>query len=194
MISYLEGTVVAIGPSYAIFSVQGIGYRVMVLPKILAILAKNKEPVKLFLHSRLNMREGTFDFYGFTRQEDLALFEILTSVPGLGPKTAMNVLATVDPRHLKQAVAQEDAQALRKISGLGPKTAQRLIVELQNKLDAIVFSAEEAGNLDQEAQAMEALEALGYGQQQAKDALKKAGSSATLQERVRAALKILAQK
>jgi Holliday junction DNA helicase RuvA len=165
------------------------------LPKILSILSKNKDAVKVFVHSRQNMREGTFDMYGFTKREDLDLFEILTSVPGLGPKTAMNVLATVEPQHLKQAVAAEDAQPLRKISGLGPRTAQRLIVELQNKLDYLVFSDKDAADLDQESQAMEALLSLGYNQGQAKDALRAVSASATtVQDRVRQALKLLGQK
>ena len=192
MISYIEGIVVATGASYAVISAGGIGYRVTILPKILSILSKSKDNVKLFIHSRMNLREGTHDMYGFTKREDLDLFELLTSVPGLGPKTAMNVLATVEPKHLKQAVVAEDAALLRRVSGLGPKTAQRLIVELQNKLDYLILTDQDATDLDQESQAMEALQALGYNQAQAKDALKAVPkTAATVQERVRLALKLL---
>jgi Holliday junction DNA helicase RuvA len=140
------------------------------------------------------MREGTFDLYGFTKTDDLELFKILTSVSGLGPKTAMQILSTVEPRHLKEAVANEDPQALRTISGLGLKTAQRLVVELQGKLDTIDMTGSELGALDMEAQAQEALISLGYSQSQAKEALKQVKDATDLSDRVRKALQLLAKK
>jgi Holliday junction DNA helicase RuvA len=194
MISFIEGTIEYIGDKQAIISAGGIGYGVTLLPKILVSLSKNQGLVKVFVYSKLNMREGTFDLYGFTKTEDLELFKILTSVSGLGPKTAMQVLGTVEPRHLKEAVANEDPQALRAISGLGMKTAQRLVVELQGKLDYITVSGSELGALDMEAQAQEALVSLGYSQSQAKDALKQVKGAKDLSDRVRKALQLLAKK
>lgn len=194
MIGYIEGTVVHIGEKQAIVAAGGVGYPITLLPKILASLSENQEGVKVFVYSKLNMREGTFDLYGFTRTEDLELFRLLTSVSGLGPKTALQVLSTVEPRHLKEAVAGEDPQALRKISGLGLKTAQRLVVELQGKLDYIDATGTDLGALDMEAQAQEALVSLGYSQAQAKEALKQVKDAADLGDRVRKALQLLAKK
>src|SRR3990167_7859962 len=137
MISFLEGTIEHIGDKYAILNTGGIGYKVIVSPKVLLMLSKNKAEVKakLFVHSQLNMREGTFDMYGFDKKEDLDLFHLLTTVSGIGPKGAMGILAVVEPKHLKAAVVHEDSDYLKKVSGLGPKTASRLILELKSKVD-----------------------------------------------------------
>jgi len=194
MISFIEGRVADVGEKQAIIVAGGIGYAITLVPKILATLSVNQEPVKIYVYSKLNMREGTYDMYGFTKTEDLELFRILTSVSGLGPKTAMQILSTVEPRHLKEAVVGEDPDALRKISGLGMKTAQRLVVELQDKLDYIDSTGSDMGALDMESQALEALVSLGYTQSQSKDALKQVKDAQNLSDLVRKALQLLAKK
>lgn len=193
MIGFIEGTVEYIGDRHAIVSAGGIGYAVTMVPKILASLSKNQGLVKVFVYSKMNPREGTFEYYGFTKPEDLELFRTLTSVSGMGPKSALQVLGTVEPQHLKEAVIAEDPQALRKISGLGIKTCQRLVVELAGKLDYIDSTGSDLGALDMQAQALEALVALGYTQTQAKDALKAVTNAADLGDTVRKALQVLAR-
>ena len=193
MISYLEGTIEHLGDKYAVLNTGGIGYKVIVSPKVLLMLSKNKAEVKakLFVHSQLNMREGTFDMYGFDKKEDLDLFHLLTTVSGIGPKGAQAILSAVEPSHLKQAIVNEDADYLKKVSGLGGKTASRLVLELKGKVDHIASLA--GVNLSEEGQATEALLSLGYNPSQAKEALKDAKGN-TLQERVRSALQILGKK
>ena len=137
MISYLEGKVEYLGDKFVILNTGGIGYKVNIIPRLLNSLAKNQDPVKLFVHSQLNMREGTFDLYGFNDREGLELFHLLISVSGIGPKNALNIMASVEPKHLKAAVVNNDPEYLKKISGLGPKTAQRLIMELRAQPDII---------------------------------------------------------
>ncbi|MBI2064640.1 MAG: Holliday junction branch migration protein RuvA [Candidatus Yanofskybacteria bacterium] len=209
MISFLEGKIEHLGDKYVILSTGGIGYKVIVAPKLLNILSNSTLPVKdvdpvkspsattglikLFVHSQLNMREGTFDMYGFQDKEDLELFNLITSVNGIGPKSAMNILATVEAKHLKAAVINEDANYLKKVSGLGPKTAQRLILELKNKVDHLEMGDMAGVDLGQEGHALEALMALGYGQYQAKEVLKEVKGE-NLQDRVRNALKLLGRK
>lgn len=194
MIGFIEGSIEHIGEKQAIVSAGGVGYAITVVPKILAILAKNQEKVKLFIWSRMNTREGTTEHFGFTKPEDLNLFKTLISVSGLGPKTAMQILSTVEPQHLKEAVVGEDPHALRKISGLGLKTAQRLVVELAGKLDYVETTGSDLGALDQEAQAMEALVTLGYSHTQAKEAIKGVKDAIDISDRVRKALQLLAKK
>lgn len=194
MIGFIEGNVEYVGDKQAIISAGGIGYAITLAPKILVSLSKNQGPVKVFVYSKQNMREGTFDLYGFTKTDDLELFKILTSVSGLGPKTAMQVLSTVEPRHLKEAVDNEDPQTLRTISGLGMKTAQRLVVELQGKLVHVDMAGSDLGALDMESQAQEALVSLGYSNAQAKDALHQVKHATDLSDRVRKALQLLAKK
>ena len=186
----------------------GIGYKVIVSPKLLNSLANRKSSVKmggdpesaeginivrLFIHSQLNLREGTFDMYGFQNKEDLELFHLVTSVNGIGPKSAMGILSTIEPKHLKAAIMNEDADYLKKVSGLGPKTAQRLILELKNKVDYLDVGDMQGVDLGQEGQAMEALLALGYSPSQAQGALKEAKGE-TLEKRVREALRFLGKK
>ncbi|MDP3792598.1 MAG: Holliday junction branch migration protein RuvA [bacterium] len=209
MISYLEGKIEHLGDKYVILNTGGIGYRVIVSPKLINILAKSTDVVnptmgtiadaamvpmvKLFIHSQLNMREGTFDMYGFQDKEDLELFHLITSVNGIGPKSAMNILSVVEPKHLKAAVINEDADYLKRVSGLGPKTASRLILELKNKVDHLDMGDMEGVDLGQEGNALEALLVLGYNQYQAKEALKEAKGK-TLEERVREALRLLGKR
>ena len=194
MISYLEGTIEYLGDKYVILNAGGIGYRVNIVPKLLNSLSESKtivNTVKLHIHSQLNMREGTFDMYGFDNREDLELFHLLISVSGIGPKNALNIMSSVEPRHLKAAVINNDPDYLKKISGLGPKTAQRLILELQNKVDYLEVGDMKGMDLGQEGEATEALLTLGYTLNQAKEALKEDAKGKTLEQRVREALKLL---
>ena len=191
MISFLEGKIEYSGDKFVILNTGGIGYKVNIVPKLLNSLSESKPIVKLFTHSQLNMREGVFDIYGFDKREDLELFHLLISVSGIGPKNALNIMSSVEPKHLKAAVVNNDPDYLKKISGLGPKTAQRLIMELQNKVDYLEIGDMKGMDLGQEGEAMEALVALGYTLSQAKDALKEDAKGKTLEQRVREALKLL---
>ncbi|MBI2064211.1 MAG: Holliday junction branch migration protein RuvA [Candidatus Yanofskybacteria bacterium] len=202
MISFLEGTIEYSGDKFVILNTGGIGYKVNIVPKLLNSVSNCKSSVngstgsprttvRLHIHSQLNMREGTFDMYGFADREGLELFNLLISVSGIGPKNALNIMSSVEPKHLKAAVVNNDPDYLKKISGLGPKTAQRLILELQNKVDYIELGDMKGMDLGQEGEAMEALVALGYTLSQAKDALKEDAKGKTLEQRVREALKLL---
>ncbi|MEK7121860.1 MAG: Holliday junction branch migration protein RuvA [Patescibacteria group bacterium] len=191
MISYLEGKIEYLGDKFVILNTGGIGYKVNIIPKLLNSISKNQSLVKLHIHSQLNMREGTFDMYGFDNREDLELFHLLISVSGIGPKNALNIMSSVEPKHLKAAVVNNDPEYLKKISGLGPKTAQRLILELQNKVDYLEIGDMKGMDLGQEGEATEALLTLGYTLNQAKEALKEDAKGKTLEQRVREALKLL---
>lgn len=192
MISFLEGTIEYLGDKYAILNTGGIGYKVTLPPRVLNIISKSEGKVKLHVHSQMNMREGTFDLYGFDKKADLDLFHLLTTVSGIGPKGALNILSSVEPSQLKIAVVNQDADYLKKVSTLGPKVAQRLVLELKGKVDHLEGETEGI-DLGQDGQATEALLVLGYSQAQAKEALKDTKAE-TLQERVREALKILGKK
>ncbi len=194
MISFVEGTIEYRGDRFVIVNAGGVGYKVHIVPKTLDSLANFEGKVKLFLHSQMNLREGTFDMYGFDTKQDLDLFNLLTSVQGIGSKNAMNILASIEARHLKAAVVNDDASYLKKISGLGPKTAQRLILELKNKVDHIDMGDLTPHQMTEEAQAMEALLALGYSQTQSQEALKETKKTDNLHDRVKEALQILNKK
>src|SRR3989344_2202307 len=189
MISFLEGTIEHSDDKYVVINTGGIGYRVILSPRVLNTVANRKDKVKLHIHSQMNMRDGTFDMYGFEKKGDLDLFHLLTTVSGIGPKGAQNILSSVEPSHLKVAVINQDADYLKSVSTISPKIAQRLILELKGKVDHLEGEIEGI-DLSQDGQATEALLVLGYSSSQAKEALKDTKAE-TLQERVREALQIL---
>jgi holliday junction DNA helicase RuvA len=212
MISFIEGTVEHVGDKFVIINAGGIGYKVTLGSKMISSLSKSTtfvngknrvdfdpEPVegvkkiKLFTHSQMNMREGTFDLYGFKDREGLELFHILTTVSGIGPKGAMNILSATEPKQLKAAVVNEDADYLKRVSGLGAKTAQRIILELESKVDHLDMGDLAGVDLSQEGQVMDALLSLGFTTYQSKEALKNVKAK-KIEERVREALKILGKR
>lgn len=195
MIGYLSGKLQTIGPKAIILDVNGVGYRVVVAEKMLSSLPNVGAEIKLFTHFVMNPRDGVVELFGFSTSEELAFFELLTSISGIGPKSAQAVLAKAELQPLQLAIIQSDETYLRKVAGLGPKTAQRLILELKEKIASVNLGGETQANLSSESEAIEALMALGYSQYQARDAMKLVDASVTKSEhKITAALKILAKK
>jgi Holliday junction DNA helicase RuvA len=193
MISYLCGTVMAAGDRHIIVDVNGVGYRVSIPEKSLNSIAKIGSQVKLFTHYQTNPRDGTVELYGFTTPEELNFFGLLTSVSGIGPKSAQAIISSADLQSLQIGIIRGDDEYLRKVSGMGPKTAQRLILELKTKVMA--SGAMAATELGSESEAMDALVALGYSQYQARDAVRQVSEKAkTAEEKIKEALKILGSK
>jgi len=193
MISYLCGMVMAAGDRHIIVDVNGVGYRVSIPGKSVNSIAKIGSQVKLFTHYNLNPRDGTVELYGFQTPEELNFFELLTSVSGIGPKSAQAIISSADLQSLQIGIIKGDDEYLRKVSGMGPKTAQRLILELKTKVMA--SGAMATTELGPESEAMDALVALGYSQYQARDAVRQVSEKAkTTEEKIREALKILGSK
>src|SRR5262249_5973655 len=148
----------------------------------------------------LAIREDAHTLYGFATSAERALFRLLIStVSGIGPKIALNVLSGISVTAFRGAVANSDVKALSQISGVGKKTAERIVVELKDKIGAAGAweAASAQRSLSPEDQklndAVLAIMALGFKQIEAHDAVRNAqtklGSSATLEELVRACLK-----
>jgi len=193
MISYLCGMVMAAGDRHIIVDVNGVGYRVSIPGKSVNSIAKIGSQVKLFTHYNLNPRDGTVELYGFQTPEELNFFELLTSVSGIGPKSAQAIISSADLQSLQIGIIKGDDEYLRKVSGMGPKTAQRLILELKTKVMA--SGAMATTELGPESEAMDALVTLGYSQYQARDAVRQVSEKAkTTEEKIREALKILGSK
>lgn len=191
MISFISGTIEAVIGKAVIVNTGGVGYKVILPEKSHDILSKEGNKVKLFVYPNFNMREGTFDLYGFEKAEELAFFELLMTVSGIGPKSAQNIISNVELTTLQAAIIKGDEQYLRKVSGIGSKTAQRLILELKAKL---LKSGVSAGDRDfaSEGEAIDALVALGYSVYHAREALKEVSAKAkTSEEKIGEALKIL---
>ncbi len=195
MIGYLSGTVQSVGAKHVIIDVHGVGYRVVIAEKMLSSIPSIGAPIKLYTHFVLNPRDGAVELFGFATGEELAFFELLTTISGIGPKSAQSILTRSELQPLQLAILQSDEIYLKKVAGLGPKTAQRLILELKEKIASVNLGGDTQRNLSSDSEAVEALMALGYSQYQARDAIKLIDPTLTKSEqKITAALKILAKK
>jgi Holliday junction DNA helicase RuvA len=131
MIASVEGTVTRIAPSGAVIEVGGVGVLVHCTPGTLATLRQGE---RARLATSLVVREESLTLYGFADEDERAVFELLQTASGVGPRLALAMLAVHTPAALRVAVASADVKALTQVPGIGPKGAQRIIVELKNRL------------------------------------------------------------
>ena len=131
MISLVNGVVRSISPDKVIVEVGGVGLSLAVTQKASAQLNIG---VQVQLFTTLVVREDALTLYGFLEDGDRALFELVQTVSGIGPKVALSIVSALSPSQLAVAVAQEDISAIEKVPGIGRKGAQRLILELKGKL------------------------------------------------------------
>jgi Holliday junction DNA helicase RuvA len=179
--------------NYAIVEVRDIGYQVFAGENFLADLKLNSD-VEIYTHHHI--REEADDLYGFKSLEELELFELLLTVSGVGPKSALGVLSIASSGDIKEAIIRGDAGLLTKVSGIGKKTAERLVLELKSKVvrsgasSAVINSAMTLGSDE-----IDALVSLGYSLSDARAALNAVGPEvADSGERVKAALKKMMKK
>jgi Holliday junction DNA helicase RuvA len=189
MIATLSGTVRHKDLNTLVVDVSGVGYKVAV-PTDVALEATLSGPI--FLWTYLSVRETSLDIFGFLEKETLSLFELLITISGIGPKTALGILNVASPATLRQAVASGDPSYLTRVSGIGKKNAEKIVLELKDKLKV---SSEDLGVDGRiEGDALEALISLGYSERDAREALKKVGKEvASASDRVKQALKVLSQ-
>ncbi|MBM4421361.1 MAG: Holliday junction branch migration protein RuvA [Chloroflexi bacterium] len=162
MIGSLRGRVTARAADHVVLEVGGVGYRVFV----------PRQPMDdaVLLHTHQVTREDGMFLYGFATREELALFEMLIAVSGVGPKSALALLATATPAELAAAIASGDAAMLARAPGVGKKTAERLIVDLRSRVSAIGAGAPAALPEDEVGAA---LVALGFSAAEAVAALRR---------------------
>lgn len=186
MIAFLRGTVIGKEQQSIVVSVCDIGYRVFVTEASNRAMRIDDE---VALHIHHHVREQGIELYGFALRDDIAVFEQLISISGIGPKSALSILTVCSAEKLRRAVDKGDAQVLRQVSGIGMKTAERIIVELRGKftVSGIEGNAENA-----DGEIIEALVSLGYSPMAARTAVNALSSSLDgVEVRLKAALKIL---
>jgi Holliday junction DNA helicase RuvA len=190
MIGYLEGAVRTFRGGNAIVVAGGVGYTVAVTTDTAAKLRSGSAAA---LWTYLAVREDALDLYGFLAEEDLAFFELLLTVPGIGPKSALAILDVASVETLRSAIAGANATYLTTIGGIGKKTAEKIVLELKDKVGAAAAGA--PGILRGDEDALEAMKALGYSAQEARDALRKVPSTIEKSnERLREALRMLGNR
>lgn len=193
MVSYLKGTILNKGAGYVIIRAGDIGYKVFVNPVFYADLDIGQE-IEVYTHQYV--REDALDLFGFRSLEELELFELLLSVSGVGPKSALGVLAIAGVEDIKESIAGGDSTLLTKVSGIGKRTAERVVLELREKILKIRlrqgYSGQAADSGMVVGDEIDALMVLGYSMTQARDALRAVDASVKDSgERIKQALKKL---
>ncbi|MBK5215453.1 MAG: Holliday junction branch migration protein RuvA [Candidatus Pacebacteria bacterium] len=192
MIARIEGIIVHIASKFIIIDVSGVGYKLSITGDSLSssILGDH---VSFWVHTAV--RENSIDLYGFKTINEMSFFELLLDVSGIGPRSALSILAIAPIDTLKRAIATGDMGYLNKVSGIGKKTAEKIIIELRDKLEDFKDGGDTPGLLRDESDILEALKSLGYSQNEARDALKQVPSTTTgTNARIKEALQILGKR
>jgi holliday junction DNA helicase RuvA len=193
VISFLRGRLVQKEPAFVVVDVNGVGYHVHISLQTYSEI-KDQESITLFTH--LSIREDAHVLFGFSKEAERRMFQLLISVNGVGPSTAIVMLSYMTIDELKSAIAHDDVVALQKIKGIGGKTAQRVIIELKDKVKKdveIITSATGVRHNTLRNEALSALITLGINKSVAEKSvdtvLKKSGNTITLEDLVKQALK-----
>ena len=139
------------------------------------------------------------DLYGFLSPDELNFFELLITISGIGPKTALGILNLASIHTLETAVRTSDTSHIIKVSGIGKKVAEKIVMELKDKIEKVSdnLKSEDARNamkdaMKKDSDVLEALKSLGYGQYESRQALKELPKDVTrTNEKIKEALKIL---
>ena len=132
MIAYVKGELVQKQIGYVVIDVGGLGYKVFMSEPSIEEIGNIGDEVKV--HTYYRVSEDDISLFGFNTQEELRMFELLISVSGIGAKTAIAMLACIEPSQFAIAVISNDIDTLKKIPGVGPKSAQRIVLELKDKM------------------------------------------------------------
>lgn len=198
MIYSISGIVATIEPYHIVIECGGIGYSVKTSMTTLAKLSQVGE--KAMVYTYLYVREDILELYGFAEQAELSSFKMLISVSGVGPKAAIAILSDLTPEQFALCVATGDAKALTSAQGIGVKIAQRIILELKDKLskEQIKLGVVEGGAINtaikvgNAAEAISALEVLGYGRSDATRIITGLPADMPVDEMIKHGLKALA--
>lgn len=211
MIYYLKGTLTELTPSFACIDCGGVGYGATISAKTYEKLVSDgaftagggMAGIEIRLYTAVRLRdESVFDVYGFYSRAESAMFVLLQSVSGVGPKASLAILSVLSPEDICSAVRSDNIRLISTAQGVGSKAAQKICIDLKNKVDAFMLEysiaagenvshetiAAAQGKLSDEAKlALDALINLGYTKAQASKALEKATGS-TAEDLIRTAL------
>ena len=132
MIAYVKGELAQKQIGYVVIDVGGLGYKIFMSEPSIDEIGNIGDTVKV--HTYYRVSEDDISLFGFNTQEELRMFELLISVSGIGAKTAIAMLACIEPSQFAIAVISNDIDTLKKIPGVGPKSAQRIVLELKDKM------------------------------------------------------------
>ena len=197
MITLVKGKLEIKMTGFVVIDVGGLGYKVFMSDNSIEKLGNIGDNVKVYTHH--HVREDDISLYGFCTMEELRMFELLIGVSGVGAKTALTMLAVIDPSNFALAIISEDVATLTKIPGIGAKSAQRIILELKDKLkkenidkNSTIQMIQPISGENKMQEVIEALQVLGYNRKEIEKAFSKLEkASLTTEELIRKGLNIL---
>ena len=207
MLAYIKGELAAKARGYIVIDVGGLGYKIFMSDLAMENVGKIGDIIKV--HTYYRVMEDDISIFGFNTQEELRLFELLLSVSGIGAKTAITMLGTIEPSDFAIAIISNDIGTLKKLPGIGTKTAQRIVLELKDKLkkeqqieelsvaNQKSMAIQKAIEKDsKEEEAFTALQVLGYNSKEIEKAMEKIidKQNMSLEEIIKASLKELSIK
>lgn len=188
MIASLNGKVIALEPGSAVIDVSGVGYLVSITVPTSKLLSLD---TNIHLFTTMIVREDGFSLFGFQNSVDQKIFDLLRSVTGVGPKSALAILSAMSVDQIISSVANDDDASFKQVSGVGPKTAKLIIVTLAGKL-GVTSAITPKTNSTELALVVSALAGLGWNERVAQDAaqqsIRQLGSQATTNELLKDAL------
>ena len=191
MIGSLNGRLLEKYPTELLIECGGVGYEVKISLFTFSQLSEN-ESIKIY--TKLIVREDAHLLYGFYTKDEREMFNLLISVSGIGPNTALIMLSSLSPEEIANAIQTEDVTTIQKVKGIGAKTAQRVIIDLKGKV--LKFSGDTEINISKNNtnrfDALTALASLGFDKKSAEKVLDRIDSgSETVEQLIKGALKLL---
>jgi len=199
MIAFVNGILDMKLNNFVVIDVSGVGYKVFMSEAAIDKLGEIGETVKVYTHH--HVREDDISLYGFLTLEELNMFELLISVSGVGAKSALSILANIEPSAFALAVITNDTSKLVKIPGVGAKSAARIVLELKDKLknqDLVENKKEvvkkETAKKQELEEAISALQVLGYNRKDIEKVFEKIElDNSSLEEMIKLGLKHLSR-
>lgn len=159
MIGYLTGKIISSKPTQILLDVNGVGYEIRISINTFERIS-GKEKVSLHIYT--NVKEDSISLFGFYSEAEKEMFELLISISGVGPKSALSLLSGISTDDLKQAIVTSNVERMIAVPGIGRKTAERLILELKNKVRDIKEEGLTQTKPSLQKEAVSALTTLGY--------------------------------
>ena len=188
MISSVHGTISGVYDDYLVVEVGGIGLKIAATK---ATCKQAKMGDRIFLYTHLVVREDLLALYGFESLEERDLYAMFLGVSGIGPKTAMSILSTLNPDSIRRAILENQVDVLSRVPGIGKKSAAKILLQLQGKIPADMLKQGVVVSGDVDTRVFEALTSLGYSVVEAQSALQSIPKDASceVEERLKLALK-----
>ncbi len=189
MIAYISGDILSHHITSVVVLTQGIGYRVFCTTKTLSNVGVGQS---IELYTYHHVKEDSQQLFGFMSREELAMFEQLITISGVGPKSGLAILSAASLKDIEQAVLSGDPKILTKVSGIGKKIAERIVLELKGKLGSVSSLSEVTASSSADVDVIEALEQLGYSLAQAREVVASLDSThSTVDEKLKESLRRL---